>query len=88
MRALACALLAGPAFFAACTLITDVDREKIPEPPDIVFPERDAGDAGGEDPDDTPDAAMVEPDASSSDAGPADAGDAGSDATADAGDGG
>jgi hypothetical protein len=26
-----------------CTLITDVDREKIPEPPQLPFPEVDAG---------------------------------------------
>lgn len=53
---------------SACTLITDVDREKIPQPPTPVFPEIDAGpqpanpvpDAGAPDaslpPEPTPDA--------------------------------
>jgi hypothetical protein len=73
---------------SGCTLITDVDREKIPQPQTPTFPEIDAGpqpadpvlDAG------TPDASLppeAEPDAGS-DAGLAvpDAGDAGSDADA------
>jgi hypothetical protein len=88
MRTLGWTLLAGSAFFAACTLITDVDREKIPEQPDIVFPQNDAGDAGGDEPDDLLDAAMSEPDAPEPDAGTPDAGDAAADAAGDAGDGG
>ncbi len=88
MRTLGWTLLAGSAFFSACTLITDVDREKIPEEPDITFPENDAGNDGGDDDDDELDAAVSEPDAGEPDAAPLDAGDAGSDAAADAGDGG
>lgn len=73
---------------SGCTLITDVDREKIPQPETPTFPEVDAGpqpaepvlDAGAPDaslpPEPTPDAG--------SDAGGADsdAGDAGPDADA------
>lgn len=39
--ALCALLLAGG--LGACTLITDVDREKIPRPPTPTFPEVDAG---------------------------------------------
>jgi hypothetical protein len=89
MRALGYTLLAGSAFFAACTLITDVDREKIPEPPDPTFPQIDAGDdAGGDDDGELPDATVDEPDAAGPEAGSSDAGDSGSDAAPDAGDGG
>jgi hypothetical protein len=53
---------------AGCTLITDVDREKIPVPLQPVFPEVDAG----------PQPPIVVPDASVPDASaPVDAGDAG-----------
>lgn len=54
MRALGCTLIAGHALIAACTLIADVDREKIPEPAPPPLPEFDAGhqpdaaDAGSE----------------------------------------
>jgi hypothetical protein len=75
----------------ACTLITDVNREDIPEPETPLFPEVDAGpipeppvpDAGA------PDAAAEDagtPDAGEVDAGASDAGDAGGlDASADGG---
>lgn len=49
MRALGCTLIAGSALFAACTLITDVDREKIPQTPPPTFPQADAGDASAGD---------------------------------------
>jgi hypothetical protein len=65
------------ASLSACTLITDIDREKIPQPESPVFPEIDAGPQpteGG------PDAGT--PDASVPPEGPADAGDAGLDAGA------
>ena len=56
MRALGCTLTAGSALLAACTLITDVDRERIAEPDPPAFPMLDAG---------REDAAMTEePDAS------------------------
>jgi hypothetical protein len=84
MRALGFSLLAGSTFFAACTLITDVDREKIPEPPPPVFPQTDAGDSGSDVEEDPPDASTTEPDAAPE--GPP--ADSGSDAAADAGDGG
>jgi hypothetical protein len=83
-RAVAAAVALG---VSGCTLITDVDREKIPQPQPPTFPEIDAGpqptdpvpDAG------TPDASLPgepSPDAGS-DAGLApDAGDAGPDADA------
>lgn len=81
-------LLLGCALVPSCTLITDVDREDIPEPPQVLFPENDAGtpDAATPaepDPEVTPDAggagdastpAVPEPGAAP------DAGDAGSDA--------
>jgi hypothetical protein len=41
-RTAACAALLGVAA-SGCTLITDIDREKIPDPPLPPFPERDAG---------------------------------------------
>jgi hypothetical protein len=64
----------------ACTLITDVDREDIPEPQQPTFPEIDAGplptdpapDAST--PDASPDASPPEPtDAGDADAAPVDA---------------
>jgi hypothetical protein len=73
---------------SGCTLITDVDREKIPQPQPPTFPEVDSGsqptdplpDAG------TPDASLPPeptPDAGSDAAAdPADAGDAGLDGDA------
>jgi hypothetical protein len=76
---------------SGCTLITDVDREKIPQPQPPTFPEVDSGpqpsdpglDAGA------PDASLPPepPLDAGSDAGldPADAGDAAPDADADAG---
>jgi len=82
MRALGFSLLAGSAFFAACTLITDVDREKIPEDPAPSFPELDAGDSGSGEPEDPPDAAMSEPDAEPEAGPPVDSG---TDAAPDAG---
>lgn len=87
MRALGFSLLASSAFFAACTLITDVDREKIPDDPTPMFPQLDAGDSGGGEEPEPPDAAMSEPDAAP-DAGSPPPADSGSDAAADAGDGG
>lgn len=42
MRALAYTTALGFAL-AACTLIADIDREKIPEPMPLPFPEVDAG---------------------------------------------
>jgi len=81
------ALLGGVS--TGCTLITDVDREDIPEPETPTFPEVDAGpipEPSG------PDASAPEtPDASAPDAGDADPADAGPDASAppaDAGDAG
>jgi len=86
----AVALVAGS--LGACTLITDIDREKIPQPTTPVFPEVDAGpqptdpvlDGGA------PDASLPpeEPTDAGGDAGvdvSSDAGDAGPDAAADAG---
>lgn len=79
---------------SGCTLITDVDRERIPQPQPPTFPEVDSGaqptdpvlDAG------TPDASLP-PDPTldaGSDAGPVagDAGDAGADAALPPADGG
>jgi hypothetical protein len=75
------ALLALASAWCGCTLITDVDREKIPEPLRPTFPEVDAG---PQPTDPLPDASI--PDASlplepadagdASDAGPTDAADA------------
>jgi hypothetical protein len=77
--AIACAALCG------CTLITDVDREKIPQPVQPTFPEVDAGpDPDAVDAAAPPDAAVDGGDvldAGSADADtPIDAGDAGADA--------
>ena len=72
-----CALVAGS--LSACTLITDIDREKIPQPEAPVFPEIDAG---PQPTDDGPDAGT--PDASVPPDGTADAG---GDAGLDGGDG-
>ncbi len=78
----------GCGVISGCTLITDVDRDKIPEPETPVFPEVD----GGPIPEpSTPDASPPDglPDAGTPDT--ADAGDAGEDASvpaADAGDAG
>jgi hypothetical protein len=74
------ALLALCSAGYGCTLITDVDREKIPEPLQPTFPEVDAGPQPTEPPPDAsvPDASLpLEPgDAGdASDAGPADAAD-------------
>jgi hypothetical protein len=72
----------------ACTLITDVDRQDIPEPPTPTFPEIDAGPLPSEPVLDAsvPDAADAAPPAT--DAG-ADGGDAGTtDAAAPSGDAG
>jgi hypothetical protein len=73
---------------SGCTLITDIDREKIPDPPLPPFPEVDAGQQPGLDAstprevDSGPDAAA--PPADAGDAGALDAGalDAGVDASA------
>jgi hypothetical protein len=69
---------------SGCTLITDIDREKIPDPPLPPFPEVDAGPQPGLDASVPPelDAGAVEPDAG--DGGAPDAGglDAGLDASA------
>jgi hypothetical protein len=62
--------LLGYALLSACTLITDVDREKIPEPQTPPFGEVDAGPIPEPS---TPDAS---PPASLPDAGDGDAGDA------------
>lgn len=71
------AWLAGA--LSGCTLITDVDRERIPPPVTPVFPEVDAGPIPPQPTPDasTPDAAApVEPgDAGASDAGSDDGGD-------------
>jgi hypothetical protein len=61
-----------------CTLITDIDREKIPQPPTPTFPEVDAG---PQPPESVPDAGA--PDASLPPREPPE--DAGSDAGLDAG---
>jgi hypothetical protein len=73
-----------------CTLITDVDREKIPVTERPPFPEVDAGhfDAGGENPEPGDDVSDAGSDAAPGDAedaaspGPADGADATSDAAA------
>jgi hypothetical protein len=74
------ALLTLASAWCGCTLITDVDREKIPEPLRPTFPEVDAG----------PQPTVPPPDASVPDASlplePADAGDAGPSDAADASD--
>lgn len=92
LRTAACAALLG---FAAsgCTLITDIDREKIPDPPLPPFPERDAGAQPGLDASTPPEldsgvppgSAVDAGDGGTSDAGGLDAGglDAGLDASAD-----
>jgi hypothetical protein len=84
------ALLTLASAWCGCTLITDVDREKIPEPARPTFPEVDAGPQPTEP---LPDASI--PDASTplepadageaSDAGPVDAADASDAALGDAG---
>lgn len=71
-RASACAILLGLAA-PGCTLITDVDREKIPDPPLPSFPEVDAGTQPGLD----ASAANAEDAGGASDDAGADAGDAG-----------
>jgi hypothetical protein len=81
------------ALAASCTLITDVDRSKIPQPPVVApDPDLDAGPQadGGSSPESTDDAGAASdagPDATASDAGPGDLGlgDAGTDAQADGG---
>jgi hypothetical protein len=79
------------ALAAGCTLITDVDRSKIPQPP-VVAPDplRDAGPHpdGGTPPESTGDAGTASDagtDAAASDAGPGDAGPELADAQADGG---
>ena len=74
----------------ACTLITDIDREKIPQPMTPTFPEVDAGPQPGEQVPDAgePDASVPPPDAAS-DAGTDEGLDAGAAGDGgDAGDGG
>jgi hypothetical protein len=88
-------LLTLSSAWCGCTLITDVDREKIPEPPQPTFPEVDAGPQPTEPLPDAsvPDASMpLEPadagevsDAAPVDAAAPDAGDAGPVASGDAG---
>jgi len=80
--------LVGALLVSGCTLITDVDREKIPEPVTPPFTEVDAGPIPEPS---TPDASPPPPlDAGASDAGDAAASDAGEDAAVveDAGDAG